>query len=130
MTLTLVLLERAIESVGPDALLPEVAIEGPAEVRVAAKALNSLSSRLKTAMQSRMRLVAAAGHDLRTPIARMCLRAEFVCLGLCRRSPARHHQFQRRKMKPSDECPTRHGSACGTNEREDDCKAFEPGGCR
>jgi signal transduction histidine kinase len=64
--------------VGPDALLPELAIEGPAEVRVAAKALNSLSSRLKTAMESRMRLVAAAVHDLWAPITRMRLRAEFV----------------------------------------------------
>jgi signal transduction histidine kinase len=78
MVKPLVLLERAIESVGPDALLPELAIKGPAEVRVAAKALNSLSSRLKVAMESRMRLVAAAGHDLRTPITRMRLRAEFV----------------------------------------------------
>jgi signal transduction histidine kinase len=74
----LVLLERTIESVGPDALLPELAMTGPAEVRVAVKALNSLSSRLKAAMESRMRLVAAAGHDLRTPITRMRLRAEFV----------------------------------------------------
>jgi signal transduction histidine kinase len=78
MVKPLVLLEKAIESVGPDALLPELAITGPAEVRVTAKALNSLSSRLKVAMESRMRLVAAAGHDLRTPITRMRLRAEFV----------------------------------------------------
>jgi signal transduction histidine kinase len=78
MVKPLVLLERAIESVGPDALLPTLAITGPAEVRVAAKALNSLSSRLKVAMEGRMRLVAAAGHDLRTPITRMLLRAEFV----------------------------------------------------
>ncbi|MDQ8726335.1 ATP-binding protein [Bradyrhizobium sp. LHD-71] len=78
MVKPLVLLERAIESVGPDALLPELAITGPAEARVAAEALNSLSSRLKVALESRMRLVAAAGHDLRTPITRMRLRAEFV----------------------------------------------------
>ncbi|OCK60705.1 ATP-binding protein [Bradyrhizobium sp. LMTR 3] len=78
MVKPLVVLERAIESVGPDALLPELPMAGPAEVRVTAKALNSLSSRLKVAMESRMRLVAAAGHDLRTPITRMRLRAEFV----------------------------------------------------
>jgi len=78
MVKPLVMLERAIESVGPDALLPELPMAGPAEVRVTAKALNSLSSRLKVAMESRMRLVAAAGHDLRTPITRMRLRAEFV----------------------------------------------------
>lgn len=78
MVKPLVLLERAIETVGPDGVLPELAVTGPAEVRVAARALNSLSSRLKAAMESRMRLVAAAGHDLRTPITRMRLRAEFV----------------------------------------------------
>ena len=78
MVKPLVVLERAIESVGPDALLPELPMTGPAEVRVTAKALNSLSSRLKVAMEARMRLVAAAGHDLRTPITRMRLRAEFV----------------------------------------------------
>jgi signal transduction histidine kinase len=78
MVKPLVLLERAIESVRPDGLLPELPVTGPAEVRVTAKALNSLSSRLKAAMDSRMRLVAAAGHDFRTPITRMRLRAEFV----------------------------------------------------
>jgi signal transduction histidine kinase len=72
------LLERAIEAVGPDGLLPELPVQGPAEVRVTARALNALSSRLKAAMESRMRLVAAAGHDMRTPITRMRLRAEFV----------------------------------------------------
>ena len=47
-------------------------------MKATAKALNMLSVRLKRAMESRMRLVAAAGHDLRTPITRMRLRAEFV----------------------------------------------------
>ena len=65
-------------SIGPDGALPTLPERGPAEVRATAKALNSLSSRLKRAMESRMRLVAAAGHDLRTPITRMRLRAEFV----------------------------------------------------
>lgn len=78
MVQPLVLLEKAIEQVGPDAVMPELPVKGPAEVRVAARALNSLSSRLKSAMESRMRLVAAAGHDMRTPITRMRLRAEFV----------------------------------------------------
>jgi signal transduction histidine kinase len=74
----LALLESAVEQVGPDGALPILPERGPAEVRATAKALNSLSSRLKRAMESRMRLVAAAGHDLRTPITRMRLRAEFV----------------------------------------------------
>lgn len=49
-----------------------------AEVKATARALNQLSSRLKTATESRIRLVAAAGHGLRTPITRMRLRAEFL----------------------------------------------------
>jgi signal transduction histidine kinase len=79
MVRPLVLLEDAVESVGADAMLMPVFPErGPAEVRATARALNSLSARLKSAVESRMRLVAAAGHDLRTPITRMRLRAEFV----------------------------------------------------
>jgi len=78
MVRPLALLESAVESVGPDGVLPSLSERGPAEVRATAKALNSLSARLKAAMESRMRLVAAAGHDLRTPITRMRLRAEFV----------------------------------------------------
>jgi len=78
MVRPLALLESAVESVGPDGVLPSLPERGPAEVRATAKALNSLSARLKAAMESRMRLVAAAGHDLRTPITRMRLRAEFV----------------------------------------------------
>jgi len=78
MVRPLVLLESAVASVGPDGALPVLPERGPAEVRATARALNSLSSRLKRAMESRMRLVAAAGHDLRTPMTRMRLRAEFV----------------------------------------------------
>ena len=78
MVRPLVFLENAVASVGPDGMLPELPERGPAEVRATAKALNSLSTRLKRSMESRMRLVAAAGHDMRTPITRMRLRAEFV----------------------------------------------------
>jgi signal transduction histidine kinase len=78
MVQPLVLLDNAVQSVGPDAILPLLPEKGPAEVRATARALNSLSSRLKSAIESRMRLLAAAGHDLRTPITRMRLRAEFV----------------------------------------------------
>jgi signal transduction histidine kinase len=55
-----------------------LAEQGPTEVRATAAAINSLSARLKRAVESRMRLVAAAGHDFRTPLTRMKLRAEFV----------------------------------------------------
>jgi signal transduction histidine kinase len=72
------MLEAAIASVGPDGEILHIDEKGPVEVRATARALNRLSSRLKTSMESRMRLVAAAGHDLRTPMTRMRLRAEFL----------------------------------------------------
>lgn len=74
------LLERAVASVGPQGDIPHIDEKGPAEVRATAAALNRLSERLKLAVDSRMRLVAAAGHDLRTPMTRMRLRAEFLPL--------------------------------------------------
>lgn len=78
MSRPLALLESAVEQVSADGVLPALAERGPAEVRATAAAINSLSARLKQAVESRMRLVAAAGHDLRTPLTRMRLRAEFV----------------------------------------------------
>lgn len=78
MSRPLAMLESAVEAVTPDGILPELPERGPAEVRATAAALNSLSARLKRAIESRMRLVAAAGHDMRTPLTRMRLRAEFV----------------------------------------------------
>lgn len=72
------MLEAAVSKIGSDGVLARLPEEGSAEVRATAHALNQLSSRLKVAMESRMRLVAAAGHDLRTPMTRMRLRAEFL----------------------------------------------------
>ncbi|TPN42961.1 MULTISPECIES: ATP-binding protein [unclassified Mesorhizobium] len=72
------MLETAVSKIGSDGVLAAVPEVGSAEVKATAHALNQLSSRLRTAMESRMRLVAAAGHDLRTPMTRMRLRAEFL----------------------------------------------------
>ncbi len=72
------MLEAAVSKIGSDGVLAAVPEVGSAEVKATAHALNQLSSRLRTAMESRMRLVAAAGHDLRTPMTRMRLRAEFL----------------------------------------------------
>lgn len=78
MSSPLALLENAVASVGPDGALPMLPEKGPAEVRATAIAINSLSARLKRSLESRMRLVAAAGHDFRTPLTRMRLRAHFT----------------------------------------------------
>ncbi|ADH88271.1 integral membrane sensor signal transduction histidine kinase [Ancylobacter novellus DSM 506] len=78
LTAPLALLERTAAAIGPHGELAPLREQGPTEVRAAARAINLLSSRLKAAMESRVRLVAAAGHDLRTPMTRMRLRAEFL----------------------------------------------------
>lgn len=72
------ILEGAVDRIGRDGVLVPIPETGLPETQATARALNHLSARLKSAMESRMRLVAAAGHDLRTPMTRMRLRAEFV----------------------------------------------------
>lgn len=71
-------LAAAADRLGEDvnaAPLPEV---GPSEVAAAAAAFNRMAARLRRFVQDRTLLLAAIGHDLRTPITRLRLRAEFV----------------------------------------------------
>ncbi|WP_428029103.1 ATP-binding protein [Ancylobacter sp.] len=78
LTEPLALLQRTADAITPCSEVEPVPEKGPAEVRAAARAINQLAARLRQVMESRMRLVAAAGHDLRTPMTRMRLRAEFL----------------------------------------------------
>jgi signal transduction histidine kinase len=71
-------LERIAATIDADGVVPLLPESGPAELKATARALNTMTARLKSAVESRMRLVAAAGHDLRTPMTRMRLRAEFL----------------------------------------------------
>lgn len=57
------------------ALLPE---RGPYEVRMAAHAMNRMQERIRRLVEDRTRMLAAVSHDLRTPITRLRLRAEFI----------------------------------------------------
>jgi signal transduction histidine kinase len=78
ITRHLAVLERVSATIDADGILPRLPETGPAELKVIARALNTMTTKLKNAAESRMRLVAAAGHDLRTPMTRMRLRAEFL----------------------------------------------------
>jgi signal transduction histidine kinase len=53
-------------------------IEGPYEVRQVAQAYNNLQRRMAAQVEERLQSLAAVSHDLRTPIARMSLRASRV----------------------------------------------------
>lgn len=78
ITRHLAVLERVAATIDAEGVVPRLPETGPAELRATARALNTMTARLKNAAESRMRLVAAAGHDLRTPMTRMRLRAEFL----------------------------------------------------
>jgi signal transduction histidine kinase len=78
ITRQLSFLQSMATKIGTNGILEKVPEEGPAEVRATAKALNRMGESLKSAIESRMRLVAGAGHDLRTPMTRMRLRVEFL----------------------------------------------------
>ncbi|WP_336810697.1 ATP-binding protein [Bosea sp. MMO-172] len=55
--------------------LPE---DGPAEVRRAARAFNTMRERIQRLVSERMQAMAAVSHDLRTPITRLRLRSELL----------------------------------------------------
>ena len=52
--------------------------QGPEEVRVAASAFEAMRRRIRGLVEDRTRMLAAMGHDLRTPLTRLRLRSEFV----------------------------------------------------
>jgi signal transduction histidine kinase len=62
---------------GPGPVVP-VPEEGPREVRHAAQAFNRMQGRIDRLIADRTQALAAVSHDLRTPIARLRLRAGFV----------------------------------------------------
>ena len=57
---------------------PPLSETGPAEVKALSRALNRMRDRIRKLVDDRTRMLAAVSHDLRTPITRLRLRAEFV----------------------------------------------------
>jgi len=72
-------LAKAAEALGRDvahaAPLPE---SGPIEIVTAAVAFNTMAARVRRFVEDRTFLITAIGHDLRTPITRLKLRAEYM----------------------------------------------------
>ncbi len=64
-------LGRGVET----ALIPE---EGPLDIRSTIGAFNRMQIRLRRFVEDRTRMLAAIGHDLRTPITSLRLRTEFL----------------------------------------------------
>ncbi|ROR29517.1 ATP-binding protein [Inmirania thermothiophila] len=78
LTRPLAALAAAAEGLGRDLHRPPLPEDGPVEVARAARAFNEMQRRLRAHVEERSRMLAAVSHDLRTPITRLRLRAEFV----------------------------------------------------
>jgi len=69
---------RASERLGRDMNAPDMPEDGPREVNRAARAFNDMQKRLRRLISDRTQMLAAVSHDLRTPVTRLRLRAEFI----------------------------------------------------
>ncbi|MGJ0620242.1 MAG: ATP-binding protein [Methylocystis sp.] len=69
---------KAVESFGLDSVPSQLAETGPEEVRKATRAFNRMQRRIAEMAAQRTRMLTSVSHDLRTPITRMRLRAEFI----------------------------------------------------
>ena len=68
----------AAERLGVDVNAEPLSEKCPPEVRRATRPFNTMQTRVKRYIQDRTQMLAAISHDLRTPITRLKLRAEFV----------------------------------------------------
>lgn len=69
---------RAAERFRPEASPVPLRESGPYEIRALARAFNALQGRIGELLTEKTNALAAVSHDLRTPITRMRLRAEFL----------------------------------------------------
>ena len=69
------------ERVGSGAFDRPLPAGGPDEVRRATEAFNRMQAQLRRLMEERTRMIAALGHDLRSPLAAMKVRIEMIAPG-------------------------------------------------
>jgi len=58
--------------------IPEVTARGPADIQRAIEAFNAMGARVHGLLEEKDRMLGAIGHDLRTPLASLRIRAESV----------------------------------------------------
>ena len=78
VTRPLSVLASAAEDLGRDIDRPPLPERGANELVRASRALNVMQDRLKRYVDTRVKVLAAMSHDLKTPITRMRLRAEML----------------------------------------------------
>jgi signal transduction histidine kinase len=70
-------LASAANAVGQGAPV-RIAEEGAGDLKLVAKAFNAMQARIADLISARTQALAAVGHDLRTPLSRLRLRASFI----------------------------------------------------
>jgi len=78
LTRPLTALARAAELLGRGGEPPPLPEGGPSEIRNTVRAFNLMQERLQRFVEDRTRMLAALGHDLRTPITALKIRAELI----------------------------------------------------
>jgi len=71
-------LANSTESLGRGETVPILSTKGPEELRRVTTAFNNMQARLTQFVAERTRMLAALGHDLRSPLTAMRVRAEMV----------------------------------------------------
>ncbi|WP_367196685.1 ATP-binding protein [Amorphus sp. 3PC139-8] len=71
-------LATSAEAFGRGQNLPPLSEDGPEEIKRTAQSFNRMQCRLQRFVEDRTKMLAAIGHDLRTPLTSLRLRAEFV----------------------------------------------------
>lgn len=72
------ILARAAENLRPQEAISPIPEQGPRDVRAAIVSFNTMAQRVKDLLQEKDRMLSAIGHDLRTPLASLRIRAESV----------------------------------------------------
>jgi signal transduction histidine kinase len=112
VTRPLHLLAQAAEALGRDINHASLSESGPAEVRRAARAFNSMQERLSRYIGTRTSILAAMSHDLKTPITRLRLRAELL------EQPDLHDKFVRDLREMENMVNATLGYMKGLDDRE------------
>ena len=68
----------AATRLGTDVNASPIPEQGPEDVRGAIRAFNDMQIRLQRFIEDRTQMLAAVSHDLRTPVTRLRLRAEYI----------------------------------------------------
>ncbi|MBF0423386.1 MAG: hypothetical protein HQL73_10380 [Magnetococcales bacterium] len=78
LTIPFARIVRAADTFGQDVYAVPLPEEGAVEIVSMARAFNRMNRRIREFVEDRLRMIAAISHDLRTPLTKLKLLAEFV----------------------------------------------------